>query len=152
LEDASTDNCPGTLQKGWYRDLAKTLPRDRQWSKVTAQAAVDSKYVYFSAYSPTKSESCLADGKSNLIKLKKKCGTVLGDGASIIDLGVGVVGETTIYKGKSYTTVSNRKDDADKFEGGTKNIYKGEAEGGTSSEPVPIPPSGMSTESWRQVF
>ena len=151
LEDGSTGSCPGDEQKGWYYDLSKILPSDRKWSKVTAEAAVDSKYVYFSTYSPTKSESCLVDGKSNIIKLDKKCGAILSDGSSVIDLGVGIVGETTIYKGKSYTVVSNRKDDAKAFEGGTKDIYKQDVEGGASA-PVTIPPSNISTESWRQVF
>jgi len=151
LEDGFTGSCPGEDKKGWYQDLSKILPSDRKWSKVTAEVAVDAKYVYFSAYSPVKSDSCLVDGKSNLIKLEKKCGTLLADGSSVIDLGVGIVGETTIYKGKSYTVVSNREDDAKAFEGGAKDIYKGEAEEGDGGS-VAIPPSSISTESWRQVF
>lgn len=151
LEDGFTGSCPGEDKKGWYQDLSKILPSDRKWSKVTVEVAVDAKYVYFSAYSPVKSDSCLVDGKSNLIKLEKKCGTLLADGSSVIDLGVGIVGETTIYKGKSYTVVSNREDDAKAFEGGAKDIYKGEAEEGDGGS-VAIPPSSISTESWRQVF
>ena len=151
LENSSTGSCPGSEQKGWYQDLSKILPSDRKWSKVTAEASVDSKYVYFSTYSPIKSESCLIDGKSNIIKLDKKCGAILDDDSSVVDLGIGIVGETTIYKGKSYTVVGNRKDDAKVFEGGAKDIYKGDVEGG-SSDSVTILPSGVSTESWRQVF
>ncbi len=151
LADTSTVSCVGTAEKGWYQNLSTILPSDRKWSKITASAAVDAKYVYFSAYSPTKSESCLVDGRSNIIKLDKKCGTVLEDGSSIVDLGIGIVGETTIYKGKSYTLVSNRREDAGEFEGGTQEIYRGDAEEGVSEPPVSAPAS-ISTESWRQVF
>jgi len=151
LADTSTVSCAGEFEKGWYQNLSTILPSDRKWSKITAAAAVDAKYVYFSAYSPTKSESCLADGRSNIIKLDKKCGTVLEDGSSIVDLGIGIVGETTIYKGKSYTLVSNRREEDKDFEGGTKEIYKGDAEAGVSEPPASVPAS-ISTESWRQVF
>ncbi len=151
LADTSTVSCAGESEKGWYQNLSTILPSDRKWSKITATAAVDAKYVYFSAYSPTKSESCLVDGRSNLIKLDKKCGTVLEDGSSIVNLGIGIVGETTIYKGKSYTLVSNRKKEDKDFEGGTQEIYRGEAEEGVSESPSSSPAS-ISTESWRQVF
>ena len=150
LEDGFTGSCPGEDKRGWYRDLSNILP-DRQWSKVTAEAAVDAKYAYFSVYSPVKSETCRVDGESNLIKLEKKCGTSLTDGSSVIDLGIGIVGETTIYKGKSYTIVSNRKKGEAAFEGGAKDIYRGETEGGDGGS-VTTPPSSVSTESWRQVF
>ena len=92
------NNCPGTLDLGWYIDLDKS-------KKVTAEPTIDKKVVYFPVYEPKPASNACDSGDAILYSANSTCGSAIQR-----KLGKGVLSKVIIQDDNLIIGISGEAD------------------------------------------